>query len=282
MHSYVNIYLSGTSLSKSRRKKKYPWESDPKIGDVIPYNYDFRQANRSPIVQFGYFAHSRVNHSQWFDGPLIGEAFVGVPHIYKIWNEVNNHLDVPWILSFNINENWGLLSTEFPNRTIDWIDCCDKRVDIMLNHDKTLLFLVNQHHNMTHPKILTLPRGLPIYTERRAIILWDILRTWSESVQKDTLVFTSGSSWRHRPYITECIAKKFKPEDLQINMVPDVHSKTFIKGNEYYMKLVKARTGIALSGLGYDTFRLWEYLTLGTVPVLEKGIGLDKTVSDLR
>jgi hypothetical protein len=50
---------------------------------------------------------------------------------------------------------------------------------------------------------------------------------------------------------------------------------------DYYMKLVKARTGIALSGLGYDTFRLWEYLTLGTVPVLEKGVGLDKTVSDM-
>ena len=274
------IYLSGTSLSKSRRKRKYPWESYPNIGDVIPDYYDFRQANRSPIVQFGYFAHSRVNHSQWFDGPLIGNAFVGVSHIYKIWNEVKNHLDVPWILSFNINENWGLLSTEFPNRTIDWIERYDKRVDSILNHNKTLLFLVNQHHNMTHPKILTLPRGLPIYTERRAIILWDILRTWSESIQKDTLVFTSGSSWRHRPYITECIAKKFKPEDLQINMV-EKDLKNKIGVSDYYMKLAKARTGIALSGLGYDTFRLWEYLTLGTVPVLEKGIGLDKTVSDI-
>jgi len=91
-------------------------------------------------------------------------------------------------------------------------------------------------------------------------------------------VFTSGSSWRHRPFITECISKKFKSEDLQINMVADLRSKAFIKGNDYYLKLVKARTGIALSGLGYDTFRLWEYLTLGTVPVLEKGVGLDKTV----
>jgi len=88
-------------------------------------------------------------------------------------------------------------------------------------------------------------------------------------------VFTSSSDWKHRPYVSECIAKKFKSEDLQINMVSDFKPKTFIKRNDYYLKLVKARTGIAL---GYDTFRLWEYLTLGTVPVLEKGVGLDKTV----
>ena len=249
------------------------------IGKVIPYNYDFRAANRSPIVQFGYFAHSRVNHSQWFNGPLVGKAFISLRNIYDTWSTVKNYIDVNWILLYNANENWGLLSTEFPNRTADWKICCKERIDHILDHNKTLLFLVNQHHNMTHPKILTLPRGLPIYTERRAITLWDILRTWSNTVHKDNLVFTSGSSWRHRPYITECIAKKFKPADLQINMVDYSIDKTFIKHNDYYMKIVKARTGIALAGLGYDTFRLWEYLTLGTVPVLEKGIGLDKTVS---
>ena len=250
---------------------------------MIPDNYDFRKANRSPIVQFGYFAFSRVNHSQSFNGPLIGKVFMGISNIYDAWSEVKNHIDVPWILSYNSNENWGLLSTEFPNRTTDWKLCCDKRVDSILDHDKTLLFIVNQHHNMTHPKILTLPRGLPLHIDsRRSITLWDILRTWHDTVEKDALVFTSGSAWKHRPYVSECIANKFKStEELQINMVETQHQKNKIGVADYYMKLVKARTGIALSGLGYDTWRLWEYLTLGTVPVLEKGIGLDKTVSDM-
>jgi len=270
------LFYKGTYLPKTSRKDKYPWELDPRIGDVIPHNYDFRAANRSPIVQFGYFAHSRVNHSQWFNGPLIGKSFVKIQNIYDAWSMIKDHIDVPWILSYNKDRNWGLLSTEFPNRTTNWKPCCDKRVDDMLNHNKTLLFIVNQHHNMTHPKILHLPHGLPLHWDsRRSIILWDILRTWSESVHKDTLVFTSSSDWKHRPYVSECIAKKFKSEDLQINMVSDFKPKTFIKRNDYYLKLVKARTGIAL---GYDTFRLWEYLTLGTVPVLEKGVGLDKTV----
>ena len=29
----------------------------------------------------------------------------------------------------------------------------------ILNHKKTLAFLVNQHTNFTHPKLLTIPRG---------------------------------------------------------------------------------------------------------------------------
>jgi hypothetical protein len=32
------------------------------------------------------------------------------------------------------------------------------------------------------------------------------------------------------------------------------------------------------SNPGYVFLRIWEALTLGTIPVLEKGIGLDKTV----
>jgi hypothetical protein len=121
---------------------------------------------------------------------------------------------------------------------------------------------------------------MPIYAERRALLLWDILRTWHDTVQKDTLVFTSSSSWKHRPYVSECIAKKFKSTEMQLNMVGS-QGKRSISGIDYIKKMVSARTGIALGGLGYDTFRLWEYLTLGTVPVLEKGIGLDKTVSDI-
>eukprot|EP01034_Spumella_vulgaris_P027316 gene27316-34013_t len=40
--------------------------------------------------------------------------------------------------------------------------------------------------------------------------------------------------------------------------------------SEYYQKLGTSRLGLALSGLGSDTFRLWEALTMGTVPVVEK------------
>ena len=79
---------------------------------------------------------------------------------------------------------------------------------------------------------------------------------------------------------------------------------------EYYKKIALSRTSVTLAGLGYDSFRLvgiwvsllnilvfcgfycliylhnmgfmyrlWETLTFGTVPVIEKGTGLDKPVS---
>lgn len=71
--------------------------------------------------------------------------------------------------------------------------------------------------------------------------------------------------------------------------------KNRLDASDYYVKLGSAMVGIALPGVGYDTYRsvcsilksllfngiicrLWETLTLGAVAVVEKGIGLDKTV----
>jgi hypothetical protein len=41
---------------------------------------------------------------------------------------------------------------------------------------------------------------------------------------------------------------------------------------EYYTKLGSAMFGLGLPGLGYDCFRNWELMTMGTIVVLEKGV----------
>ena len=46
----------------------------------------------------------------------------------------------------------------------------------------------------------------------------------------------------------------------------------------YYEKLGSARLGLGLPGLGYDTFRAWELMTMGTVVVLEKAVGFDRSM----
>jgi hypothetical protein len=46
----------------------------------------------------------------------------------------------------------------------------------------------------------------------------------------------------------------------------------------YYQKLGTARIGVAMPGLGYDCFRTWELLTMGSMVVLERGVGLDRTL----
>ena len=46
----------------------------------------------------------------------------------------------------------------------------------------------------------------------------------------------------------------------------------------YYEKLTGARFGLGLPGLGYDTFRAWELMTMGTIVVLEKAVGFDRSM----
>ncbi|RYY85488.1 hypothetical protein EON63_07400 [archaeon] len=48
---------------------------------------------------------------------------------------------------------------------------------------------------------------------------------------------------------------------------------------DYYIKMTKARFVLGLPGLGYDCFRHWEVMTMGSIIILEKGVGLERTVS---
>jgi hypothetical protein len=43
-------------------------------------------------------------------------------------------------------------------------------------------------------------------------------------------------------------------------------------GNEQFrLKLMASNAALAMPGLGYDTYRLWETLASGAMPVLERG-----------
>jgi hypothetical protein len=128
----------------------------------------------------------------------------------------------------------------------------------ILNHPKMLMFLHTQHHNLTHPKLVTIPRGISISWDRKRSIIWELLHT-ADTTPKQSLVFTASSNWKHRPYIGRCIADKF----ITARDKSDVTMRSGrggVRANaaaelEYYRKLVSARMSIALPGLGYDTFR---------------------------
>ena len=49
---------------------------------------------------------------------------------------------------------------------------------------------------------------------------------------------------------------------------------------DYYRKLGTVMYGLGMPGLGYDCYRNWELLTMGSMVVIERGIGLDRTVSE--
>lgn len=134
---------------------------------VIPSPYDFREANRAPVVQIGYIAFKK-DGGTYFSGDFMGGVFIKRLDFLKHWAEVKDKIDTPFVALCVLNENWGWLSTMFPNRTAGWGKCCDKADPLhknlhdFLDNEKTLMLVVGQHSNISHPKLLTYPRGIPL------------------------------------------------------------------------------------------------------------------------
>jgi hypothetical protein len=233
---------------------KYPWELEKKR--VVPDPYDFRAVNRAPVISLGYTAYKRDSQT-YFSGDRIGGAFIDRKTLYKHWRKVKDRIDTPFIVVCSLNENWGFLSTKFPNRTAGWGQCCNSQSDQILydflNHEKTLMLVTNQHTNVTHPKIMILPRGIPSTWGQTRILVWDMQRIALEKNQKQKLLFAAGSKWGPRPQILACISKKFSKEDFDGHV--DNPPQTRYDRGQYYVKLASTRFGLGLPGLGYDTFR---------------------------
>ena len=177
----------------------FPWELEGR--KVVPEAYNFRAAARAPIVQMGYTAFTKDLNS-YFSGNFIGGAFINRNDFFKQWKDIKNEIDVPFITVCSLNENWGVFSTMFPNRTAAWGSCCSKKSDDnlheFLNHPKTLMMVINQHSNLSHPKILTLPRGVPLTWEHTERLVWDSMRHTLQNVKKDKLLHAAVSKWGKR------------------------------------------------------------------------------------
>lgn len=50
---------------------------------------------------------------------------------------------------------------------------------------------------------------------------------------------------------------------------------------KHYQDLAQAKFILSPSGLGFDTYRLWESLILGSIPIVESNTGFDRTFAKL-
>ncbi|RYY85487.1 hypothetical protein EON63_07395 [archaeon] len=202
---------------------KYPWEAEGKR--VIPDPYNFRQANRAPVISVGYTAYQRDSQT-YFSGNRLGGAFLDRNRFFGYWRKVKSRIDFPFIATCTLNENWGFLSTYFPNRTAAWGKCCNNPRDAIvyefLNHEKTLLLVTNQHVNITHPKLLIWPRGIPITWGTTSKLIWDTMRNVYQSSlvdvaghNKNLLLLAASSSWGPRPQILQCVSNHFAVEQFE-------------------------------------------------------------------
>lgn len=244
-------------------KEKYKFHDHRQGKQVIPDMKDIHHIHRAPIVQLGYHAFGRGDPGdrplQLFNGPVIGEAIIDRPTFLRMFEKYQREIVLPWIGFHSANENWGILSTYFPNRTTNW-GSLDEREHKMLmnylNHNKTVMFLVNQHHNITHPKLITFPRGIPLHMEDGHRTMFNAQRALSvHDKKKSDFVFTASSNWGPRPRISECVGKKFQAEkNVKFAQYGDNRAGRYTV-EQYYDKLGTAKFSIALPGLGYDTHR---------------------------
>ena len=252
----------------------------------VPVDYPYlRLVHRAPVVQIGYITTKPGN--VYFLGSLENNRpnFYGIQRFLKYWDSVRDDIDIPFIAFQAWDINIGALSSGFPMRTKEWGPYYqEKLLRSFLDHNKTVMLLVNQHSNITHPKIITIPLGIPTAdfdgnSHRR---FWDHMRLYSRW-RKTHLGFTASSDWKYRSGIMNCISRKFSKEDLFDTVIFTSGKKMAgrMTGDTYHKRLAMARFTVALPGLGYDTFRLWEALTFGTIPIVEKGVGLDKVVSGI-
>ena len=103
------------------------------------------------------------------------------------------------------------------------------------------------------------------------------------------LLFSGSSEYRHRPYINACV-KANMGEDMTIQVSEFIHAtrdggimlNTARPSRAQFMrKIMGAYAVLQLPGLGYDCFRIWETLLAGSMPVLERGTGLDRSLYKL-
>lgn len=190
----------GTILESRAPRKKHEKSYETMLNNV-PYQTNWRAENKAPIVQLGYPTFNKVN-GEYFKGTFSGGMYMYTPKIFEEWDAVRNQIDTPFIGISVLNENWGFLSTVFPGRVANWSICkCEKfprtaqLLQEFLDHEKTLMLVVSQHHNQSHPKILTLPRGIPLHFPNTDQLVFDAMSYSLRNIKRTTLLFAAASSW---------------------------------------------------------------------------------------
>jgi hypothetical protein len=178
------------------------------------------------------------------------------------------------VLLTELGENWGAFSTTVPNRTVDWGDwqahlakdgCTPERVRRYLDDPAVKAVVTPQHTIFPHPSILSLPIGVRLAQK----IAQHIARADGTKTQ-DLMINNSG--WQHRHQINQRVSANFGGR---------IQNTYGLGQSEYYAAIAGSRFVLCPSGMGWDSYRIWETLLLGSIPVVEASAGWDTVLVDL-
>jgi hypothetical protein len=191
------------------------------------------------------------------------QALCSVSKQFKESGSVKKHA-----LIVHLNENWGALSTPVPNRTVNWGDleehwmregCTKADIMVYLDHENTLAMFTVQHQAFDHPKVHSIPLGLNGVWEKTRIL--NLMR--KPPLNRTQLLMVNAHETDTRRGQIQAVLKSFNGTGL--NNTYGIH-----RLDEYYDEMRRSKFIMCPSGLGWDTYRMWEAFYLGVIPVVER------------
>mmetsp|Transcript_25754 Transcript_25754/g.54721 ORF Transcript_25754/g.54721 Transcript_25754/m.54721 type:complete len:685 (+) Transcript_25754:69-2123(+) len=165
-----------------------------------------------------------------------------------------------------LNENWGAFSSEIPGRTAEWGEwishwtregCDMDDLDFYINHENVTAIFTTTHQNAIkpHSKVLAMAIGVS-----NADAIAKQLHTFP-MVDRTKLLMVNMAKSETRTAIFDRIKPNFN----------GAVENTFGKDtNAFFAELRESKFILCPSGIGWDTYRSWEAIALGAIPILEK------------
>ena len=267
------------TLIGGNEKNSPPWAKD--VGPIV------HAGGRAPIVMFGKHTFKDDRRKE---GEMTSIETLPPHELYDTPEKLQLKERVVGVGLFN--ENWGWASTQFLNRSVSWrqnlgsgtegpfeenFKFPQEILQSFLDKDEIIMMLVNQHNNITHPKLLSCPLGISRGSERNLYDAMHFVDNHNLTKHPNRLLLSISSDYAFRPAIRKCVEQNI-PEHLW-----DTGGKKreAIGQNAFKKRLSLSYAVLCMPGLGVDTYRLWETLAMGSMPVMEKGLGLDRTVYKL-
>jgi hypothetical protein len=164
------------------------------------------------------------------------------------------------VLVSQLNANWGALSTVVPNRTADWgkwedhftgEGCTIDDFWWYINHPNVSAVFTTTHQWLDHPKIIAVPLGVgDTQPVAREVAL-------QEMDNRTELLLISQSAAPYRVMIADHVIANFNR----------TIRNRYNNDSDFWHDLRHSKFILCPSGMGWDTYRAWNALCLGTIPV---------------
>jgi hypothetical protein len=201
--------------------------------------------------------------------------------------ELEDQEAIPHVAFLRLDENWGSLSEEVPNKTTNWTKsvregwrkqgCSEKFIQAYLDHNYTRAVITTQFQILDHPKVHSLPLGITFIDYARRLRQYQLQLTGKASDRTQLMMISHKERPFRDPWVNRVI-------DNFHGQVKNTYDRTNAGQKAYYQEMMQSKFILSPGGLGMDTYRHYESISLGTFPIIEtlnRTDGWHRTLADL-